>query len=246
MHDRIGAKCLSQIVQDRAYIGAFADRQPHNAFLRRFLKCQQLNRVHSDIPRRALDRLALAGKIIQLLSVHLDRGIHRRHLLLRAEECRQRPFDRCAISTYAAGAQRLPGHILRIRAETKRKARLIGFILRRGKVGCLGRAADKYRQHAGRQWVERAAVTDFPRVQNPAQLGHHIMRGKALRLVHQQDAVQFSVLHDTAPVRLQGSPRRPPAFHNQSWRPPRGYAHRRQPFCRSPRHPSPWWCARIP
>ena len=193
------AEFFTEVVHERAHIGALADYTAQRALLGVLVEVQQLHFMHDDVARRAFDLPALACKVVQLLAVDLYRRVHRRDLLLRSDKAAHRTLHRIFRRDPVAGLHDLAGHILRIRAVAERKARDILLVLRCGEIRRLGRAADEHRQNAGRERIERAAVTDFPRVQDAAQLGHHIMRGEALRLVHQQDTRKLSLLHGTAP-----------------------------------------------
>lgn len=145
--------------------------------------------MNEDIARRAFHLFALAGKVVQLPAVYLDRRVHGRELLLRALKMRKPRPHRRKRRIFAGYLGCFAGSILRIGCVAKRKARDIFFVLRGRKIGRLGRPADKHRQHAGRHRVKRAAVANPAGAQDAAQLGHHVMRSKALRLIHQQNAV---------------------------------------------------------
>ena len=194
------AQLFAKVIDQCADIGALADLAPQRALLGILIEVEQVHFVHNDIARRTLHLPALAGQIVQLLAVHLDRRIHGRHLLLRTDKAPHHLLYRVFRGIAFAGLEHFAGDILRIRAVAEREPCNVFLILRCGKICCLGRTADEYRQNTGRHRIECAAVTDPARVQNTAQLGNHIVRGKALRLVHQQDAVQVTLLHETAPL----------------------------------------------
>ena len=131
--------------------------------------------MHNDIACRTLDFPALAGEVVQLLTVHLDCRVHGRHLLLRTDKAPHHLLYRVFRGIAFAGLEHFAGDILRICAVAERKPGNVFLILRRGKIGRLGRTADKYRQNTGRHRVQCAAVTDPARMQNAAQLGYHVM-----------------------------------------------------------------------
>jgi hypothetical protein len=64
-------------------------------------------------------------------------------------------------------------------------------------VQALGRARrlpDEKREESGREWIERAAVTDAPRAENAARDDDDVMRGPALGLVDREDAGERRLL----------------------------------------------------
>ena len=62
------------------------------------------------------------------------------------------------------------------------------------RIDHLGGAADADQQDAGGERIERAAVTDFPRVQDAAQLRNHVMRRKSRLFPYVQNSVYHVVL----------------------------------------------------
>ena len=147
------------------------------------VEIQKRDVQNGDVARRALNLLALAGEVVEFLPIDLDGRVHGRDLLLRAAETLQgiphlvqghppvRPLDDRA------------SRVLSVGGKAQGKAGLVGLVLRGGVVGSLGRPAHKNRQDTGGHGVQRAAVADLARPEDTAQLGHHIMRGKALRLI---------------------------------------------------------------
>ena len=142
-----------------------------------------------DIARRTFNLFSFAGKVIELLSVDLNRRIHGRQLLLRAREAGKACLYFVSRRTHRRGADGFACGILRVGRKAERKPRNVFLVLRGGKISRFGCAADKHRQHAGCHRVQRTAVTNAACMQDAAQLCHYIVRGKTLRLIHQQNAV---------------------------------------------------------
>ncbi len=66
----------------------------------------------------------------------------------------------------------------------------------------LGRAcrlADEEREEPGREWVERAAVTDASRAEDTARDRDDVVRGPALGLVDREDAGERARLGQAIP-----------------------------------------------
>ena len=169
------AQLFAKVIDQCADVGALADLTPQRALLGILIEVEQVHFVHNDIACRTLDFPSLAGQIVQLLAVHLDRRIHGRYLLLWADKA---PYHLlyCVFRGVAfAGLEHFAGDILRICAVAERKPGNVFLILRCGKICRLGRTADEYRQNTGRHRVQCAAVTDPARMQNAAQLGYHVM-----------------------------------------------------------------------
>ena len=141
--------------------------------------------IDRDRARCPLHRFSRAGRLVQRLSVHLYRGIHRRDLPPLAEEMRQDGCHRRGI--HGGGNRRLlqnlPGDITRIGAAAQPEKRGVGFVRAQLHVHRLGCRADKNRQHAGCHRVQRAGVPDAPCAADAAQLCVYIKRCKALWLI---------------------------------------------------------------
>ena len=70
--------------------------------------------VDRDAPRLARNLLALAGKVVELLPVHLDGRVHRRDLLDLAEKARQRRAHLVLRDGHGALFEHFAGRILRV------------------------------------------------------------------------------------------------------------------------------------
>ena len=67
------AQLFTEVVHQRADIGALADNAPQRAFLGVLVEVQQGHFVYDDVTGGPLHLPALAGEVIQLLAVHLYR-----------------------------------------------------------------------------------------------------------------------------------------------------------------------------
>ena len=135
-----------------------------------------------------------ARQLVELLPADLDRGIHRRHLLLRAEKARQDSRQRLRGNVCGLLVQHRAGDVLRVGHDAGTQRGKVGLVRVLKKFHRARRTAQKDRQDARGHGVERAAVPNAFFVENAAQLGDHILRGPSGGLVHDQN----SVCHQTA------------------------------------------------
>ena len=73
------------------------------------------------ISRAGRSTSLLAGQVVQLLAVHLDRRVHGRHLLLRTDKAPHHLLYRVFRGIAFAGLEHFAGDILRIRAVAERE-----------------------------------------------------------------------------------------------------------------------------
>ena len=85
--------------------------------------------------------------------------------------------------------QHSAGHILGVGDLTQLQPGHVFLALTAGVVAGAGGVAQQHHQNTGGHGIQRTGVTDLFLPQHAPQLGHHVVRGEALGLVHDQNAV---------------------------------------------------------
>ena len=151
---------------------------------------EQLEAVDADAPRRAHDVLAGARALVEAAAADLDRGVHRRDLVVLAD------------ARGHGGEHRVAGDVLprllvdddaaaieRVGRRAEARVGDVGLVLAEQERRELGRGADRHRQHAGRDRIERAAVADAVDADTRADVLDGDGRRHAGGLVDDEDAV---------------------------------------------------------
>ena len=150
---------------------------------------QQLDARHADRRRGQFDRLVAPRELIRAASADLLRRIGRRHLHLPAFERPQDRDERVARWRTARAAGLLAGDVQRVGGHAEEDRRLVVLVRCGEKSHEPCRAAACERQHAGRERIERARVADPLLAENPARVGHDVVRRQAFGLVDDEDAI---------------------------------------------------------
>ena len=131
----------------------------------------------------------VARQVVGALAVDLDGRERRRRLQDLAGEARQQRLDGLARRAHVAGGDDLALGVVGVggRAPAHGEAVVLGAV--DGVGHGLGRLAQRDRQDAGRQRVERAGVAGLARIEEPAHGADRLRRRHADRLVQHQPAV---------------------------------------------------------
>ena len=117
------------------------------------------DRVDRHAARLALDLDAGARVFVERLAVALERRVHRRHLLDRADESRAGALQRCAVDgDVGHGPDHLAFAVAGRRRHAELQGREVALVGVEARLRELGRRAEAQRQQAARQRVERAGV----------------------------------------------------------------------------------------
>ena len=149
----------------------------------------QLQTVDRDRTGGALHFPAAAGNVVQALAVHLDGGVHGRHLQNLTPEGAERGFKLGARHMLLSLREHTSGDILRIRHNAEAQAGDITLFTRLGKGHRLGRAAEKDDEQPRRHRVERSGMPDALFAEHAAELCHHVVACPVGGLVYKQYAV---------------------------------------------------------
>ncbi len=145
--------------------------------------------VDLDGSRFEHDDFAVAGEIISAFAVDLDGGESGRGLHDFADEAgEKRPdlaFAGAGVARCRDGAFLVVGGGLGAPADGEG----VGFLAVDGERDGLGRFAERDRQDAGRERIERAGVTGLLGVEEALHAGERMRAGQAERLIEDQPAV---------------------------------------------------------
>ena len=126
---------------------------------------RSVERVDLHRSRLQLDDLARARQIVGAVAVDLDGGVRRRRLQDLAGEARQQRLDGRPRGAQLAGLRRSALGIVGVGAGAPAHGEAVVLGAVDGVGHGLGRLAERDRQHAGRQRVERAGVAGLARVE---------------------------------------------------------------------------------
>ena len=155
----------------------------------------------------ALDRFAAARQLVQPLAFELQGRVHRRHLLLFAQERRQRRVDRTIVQRRYGGALDDFGlAVARLGARAELDEHAIGLAGVQQPAADLGRLPEADRQQPGRKRIEAARVTGLGGAEQRANLLESCVGGNAERFVEQQNAVRRRDRSDRVWTRSASSP----------------------------------------
>ena len=140
--------------------------------------------MNGDRARRALDLLALAGKLIELSAADFDGGIHGRNLLDRASEAAQNGLQLFTRDRNRLLAERFAAGVLCIGDKAEAETCDVFLFCRLHEFSRARRASDKNGQYAGRHRVKRPTVADAALMKYTAQLCRHVLTGPAGGLVY--------------------------------------------------------------
>ena len=131
--------------------------------------------MHRHLARPALDLHPLARQLVEPAPLVVQRRVHGRHLAEVADERVERLLDvRDAHRGHRPRLEHRSREVLGVGGDAEPHRGEV-FLVKVDEVrGELGRLADQDGQHAGGRRVERAAVTDLRRTQDPAEVRHHL------------------------------------------------------------------------
>ncbi len=146
--------------------------------------------MHRDRRRRPRDGLAPPRQLVEAPAADVLRREGRRHLVEGAHEAGEGRGERRRRRVRGNGrAQRLARQVVGRGGEAEPHGRHVLLLAPGQEAGEARGAADADRQDAGRERVERARVPDPPGPERAAHAVDDVVRGRARRLVHDQDAV---------------------------------------------------------
>ncbi len=147
------------------------------------------DRLDQHRPRLQIEDFSFARKVIGPLSRHLDRRIARRDLLDLPRKARQDRPDAGRIGAHGRVFDDRAVRIVRIGRDAPAQGESIGFRSVNDVAHGLRRFAQRHRQDAGRQRVQRSAMSGLGRVGQPPHLVDHGRRRHARRLVDDEPAI---------------------------------------------------------
>src|SRR3954470_10570284 len=150
--------------------------------------------MNLDRPGLQFDGFAVPRQVIGAFALDLDRGILRRDLLDQAGELRQQRPDRVGRRPERArlGYPALGIVGVALLAPGDREAVALAAVHHKGNR--LGGLAERDRQAAGRQRIERAGVAGALGLKQALEHGHRMRRGHADRLVENHPAVDGALV----------------------------------------------------
>ena len=182
------AQRVANVFRQRADVRAFAaaDFQLE----RRALERKQARIIHAYPPRCTFNLFPLAGQLVELFALMLQRRVHGRHLIDLTAKTRQDGFDvldrkawhLAPLQHSAFGIAGIGNHP----QFDPGAIHLVGFQQVRGKLGGLPQAD---RQQACRHRVQRAGMPGFLRVEQTAHTLQRVIAGEAFRLIQQHHAI---------------------------------------------------------
>src|SRR5262245_38952937 len=196
------AESGAEVRGERAHVGALAAADPDH-------EVGQVERLETDavdphLARLPLDLHPLAGQLVEPLAAPPQRRVHGRDLADDADEGRQGVLDGGSVEgrdrprlehrgreILALGGDPQPhgSHVLLVEIDEIRSE--------------LGGLADQDREQPGGGGIERAAVADPGRAEDPAQVGHHLERRHARPLLDRENAGAMAIAHDVRPSRAR-------------------------------------------
>ena len=188
-HTAAAAERRADIMAEGADIGAFGAADVQKDVVP--FPAEEPELMDHDPSRLALQLAALAGDLIELFPMHLDRGIHGRDLPLLARKAAEHPLKRLVAHIDGTSFDHVAGRILRIGRQSQAERCEIALFIALGKGDRPCRASDKDDQKPGRHRVERPGMADAALVEDPLELDDDVVACPVLLLVDQQDAVHF-------------------------------------------------------
>src|SRR2546423_1992685 len=150
--------------------------------------------MNLDRPGLQFDGFPVPRQVIGALALGLDRGILRRDLLDQAGETRQQCPDRVGGRPQFAGLGHPAFGIVGVAllAPGNREAVALAAVHHEGNR--LGGFAERDRQAAGCQWIERAGVAGALGLEQALEHGNRVRRSHADRLVENDPAVDVALV----------------------------------------------------
>ena len=140
-------------------------------------------------PGRPRDLFSLAGKLIELLAVYLDGGIHGRKLVKLPRKAPERGFYTLACDRDRFFFQNLACCVLRVCDGAEPETRDVFLFGGLKKFDSARGSADENGKNPRRHRVQRSAVPDALFVEHAAQLRGYVLTRPAIRLVDNQNSV---------------------------------------------------------
>ena len=197
LHQAAAAEFPSDIVTERADVGAFGTAHPkRNA---RQMDAQDLQLVNTDLAFAAFGFDALPRQINQFSSADFPRGIHRRQLPAFS----RKGHDRSPDFFLRAGDQVMSKHfsagILRIGLRTEIQHGPVHFRPFRQQIGQFRGPSEQHRQYAFRFRIQGPQMTYFLLSEDPAQTRNGIKGSIAFFFSYDQDSVHAPI---SSPISL--------------------------------------------
>src|SRR5207248_9983675 len=137
---------------------------------------------------------AVPGQIIRALALDLDRGILRRDLIDHAGEARQQGPDRFRRRPQFAGLRYPAFGIVGVALLAPGDREAVALAAIHHERNRLGRFAERDRQAAGRQRIERAGVAGALGLEQALEHGNRVRRSHADRLVENHPAMDGALV----------------------------------------------------
>ena len=155
--------------------------------------------MHHNRPQLHLDLFPLPRQIISALAVDQDGAIGGRGLVDWAGEARQHRFYLRQRRSHSAGRDHCAFQVQRVGLRAEGDREVVNLVAVEHPSGELGRFADRDRQDAGRQRIERAAMADLAFAsatvaQRALDRCDGLRRAKAMRFVENDPAVHCAPL----------------------------------------------------
>ena len=186
---RAAAERLTEIVSDGTQVGtARAVRADPDI---RALDRQHGQFVDLDGDRRQFHCDGLASQFIRAAAGHLLGGYGRRDLQELAAELFEVRLEIGGLQANGAlRAGRDTGAIISVGGPAEPDRALVNLVTPRIELGETRGAPDDERQDAGSDGIERAEMSDAPRIGDASHFGDYVVRGPLFRFVDYDDAVQ--------------------------------------------------------
>ena len=158
----------------------------------RKIHLKDLYLIKADRAGFSLDGLAFSCEFVQLLSIYLECGVHRRNLLLLSKETLNHSFYFFFRNSDRLFIQNRSCHILCICLDPEVKKCLVGLALFGQKIDQPGRSAENNRKDSLRIRVQCSGMTDLFHVEDPTKFCDHIMRSVAFLFANDQNSVHYA------------------------------------------------------
>jgi len=154
----------------------------------------QLEAVNFDRAGGQLDHFAVPGEVIGALAIHFDRRIARRHLRDRPGIGRKQRLDGLAGGPRGAGFGHRAVGVVAVALLAPAHGKAVGLAAVHDEGNGLGRLAERNRQAARGERVERAGMARALAGEQPLDRADGMGRGHADRLVEHDPAVHVALL----------------------------------------------------